>query len=394
MLAAVADHRTLDHDEEQQKGSCGDLAPPGIQMPVKGNQSRNDRLQKDTKHGTDHETDTAGQQGSADNRAGDDLQLTSLQCHIPAGLDDQQISDAGQSGAEAVEGIDGDFDPADGKTHQAGALFIAAHSVDIPAKPGVLQNDRADDDHDDKDHHVQTDRGNRFDFDPLPISIFVKRKLDSGQLIDQRMIDTDRLTGDQTAHTSGQEVAGQGGDKGRHVQVVDGRAHEGTQAYRHQDGEGNGDQRRNPQLRIAVGDKHAGQGLYRSHGQIDPPRDQNHGHTHGRDPVIRIVRKEIDKGTQRREADTAIHDGTEDIDDQENSNRRVDHDIFRIHDPAEQALAGRDSLLFHLFSPPFNAALRRVRLDIQLRTGSDWSTITMAMIKALKAMVASAAMPK
>ena len=113
------------------------------------------------------------------------------------------------------------------------------------------------------------------------------------------------------------------------------------------------------------------------------------GHAHGGDAVVGIVGEEVDEGAQRGEADAAVANGSVGVDDQEDDYRGVHHDVLRVHDAAEQTL-----LLVHLATPPFTMARAWERLAIQLRTGSDCSTMITAMIRALKAIVESGETPK
>ena len=171
--------------------------------------------------------------------------------------------------------------------------------------------------------------------------------------------------------------------------LVNRRAHQRAQAHADQYGYDHGDDRGDAHALVAIGDDHARQRGHRGHGQVDAAGDQHHGHAHGGDAVVGVVGEEVHEGAQRGKTDAAVANRAVGIDDQEDDHGGVHHDVLRIHDAAQKTL-----LLVHLATPPFTMARAWERLAIQLRTGSDCSTMITAMIRALKAIVESGETPK
>ena len=90
---------------------------------------------------------------TADHRAGDHVQVRSLQGQVPPALDIQGVCDAGQDGAQSVEAVHKYLGPADGQAHQFRALLAAADRVDISSETGALEQvDTDQQDHKEQDH--------------------------------------------------------------------------------------------------------------------------------------------------------------------------------------------------------------------------------------------------
>ena len=158
----------------------------------------------------------------------------------------------------------------------------------------------------------------------------VERKLPARQRVDSLVGNGNRLTADQRAHAARQEHTRQRGDKRRHIQVVDGRAHQKAKAHADDQRKADADERVNAQDGIAIGNEHARERGHRRHRQVDAAGDEHHRHAYGADADIGIVRKEQQERAQRCEALVAVCNGTDQIDDQEHGHRGVYHDVLGV----------------------------------------------------------------
>ena len=214
----VEHYDPLDEDEEQKQSSCRDLAPPGKKVAVEGDDRGDGGFQQHAEKGTDHIPDAAGHQGSSDDGAGDDLQLAARQSQVPSAFYIKHIGEACQYGAESVKAVNQDLGTCNRKAHQLRRLLISADGVYVPAEAGALQKDCACDDHDDEQQKIEVDVADRFDLGPFAVLIPpFNIDLESGQCIDQVIMDLDGLTAHQRADASGQEHAGQGHDERRYA---------------------------------------------------------------------------------------------------------------------------------------------------------------------------------
>lgn len=355
-FARVGHDDPLDADEQKQQGAGSDFSPPGEKIAVKGNQRRNNGFQQHAEQGADHVSHAAGQQRAADDRAGDDLQLAALKGQIPAAFHIQGVGHARQHGTEAVEAVNQNLGFCHGQAHQFGGLFVSADRVYVPAEAGFLQKHNAYHDHDQEQEQIEIDKADRLDLHPLAVLQVHEIHLPLGQRVHHGVGNVDGFPADQGANAPGQEHARQRGDEGRHVQIVDGRAHQQPQTNADHHGGQNADQRVKTQHRIAVGNEHARQRRYRAHAQVNAAGDQHHRHAHGGDAVIGIVDEHVHKGAQGGEALGAVGDCAEEIDDQENADGGVYHDILGVRRLAQQALLFHRLFLKHIQASPFTAA--------------------------------------
>ena len=138
LLVGGAHHDLLDADEQQQQQAGGDLAPPGKQIALEGDQRGNDGFQHHAEERAHHVSHAAGEQRAADDRAGDHVQLPALKGQVPAALHIQRVGNAGQHGAQAVQAVHQHLGAAYGQAHELGALLIAADGVHVAAKARPL----------------------------------------------------------------------------------------------------------------------------------------------------------------------------------------------------------------------------------------------------------------
>ena len=329
----------LQRHEEQHQRAGDDLAPPGGERAVEGDQGRDDGLEQHAEERADHVADAAGEQHAADDRGGDDVQLAALQRQVPAGLDVQRVRDARQRGAEAVEAVDHHLRLIDRQAHQARGLLVAADGVDVAAKAGLLQDDGADDDHDDEDHDVQVDVGDGLDLDPFTAGVLHEVHLPAGHLVNQLVVDGDGLAADEGAHAARQEHARQRCDKRGDLEVGDQRAHAQAQQHADQDGERHAQHRIKTQHGGAVGDEHAGEGGDRRDGQVDAAGDEHHRHAHGGDADVGVVHEEHHERAQLGEAAVAVHEDARAVNDQEDADGGEHHEVLRVGDEVHQLAA-------------------------------------------------------
>ena len=204
-----------------------------------------------------------------------------------------------------------------------------------------MQDDRADDDHEDEHDRVEVDAGHRLDLHPFPRLVGpLEVELEARQGADQVIFDGDGLTADQRGHAAREEHACQRGDKRRHVQVLYAGAHQKPQPHAHKQREGNADDRVQAHHGGAVGDDHASQGGDSRHRQVDAARDQHHCHAYGGNADIGIIAEQQHEGAQGGKALAAVEQRAEQVEQGEYAKRRVDHQIVGLKQPGRQALAG------------------------------------------------------
>ena len=159
------------------------------------------------------------------------------------------------------------------------------------------------------------------------------------------MIDGDGLAADEGADAARQEVAGQGCDEGRNLQAMDGSALEQAQAHADDQREQDAPQGMDPQNGVAVGDEHAGEGGDGRDGVVDAAGDEHHRHADCGDAVVGVVDEHVHKGAQGGEALGAVGDCAHRVNQQEDADGGIHHDVLGVGNALCEALLSVARLL-------------------------------------------------
>ena len=101
--------------------------------------------------GTESGAAAAGEAGAADDGGGDDVNFIAFAGVGSGGFVEAAVEHAGDTGAEAGEGVDAHFDGGESDAAEAGGFFVTAQGVGFAAPDGVAEIDPADGEADEHD---------------------------------------------------------------------------------------------------------------------------------------------------------------------------------------------------------------------------------------------------